>query len=148
MIEYAKLTNRTITMAENMAKDLHAVPGERGYSSRISRIHNMLHINVETVDAIIQKNIGEKWKAVPGYECYKVSNYGRLIGINGTLITSYISKSGIEIFDPYLPSRERRRHLAVKTAIARAFMRPKKNQKVVYSGSDKINTIHHLVIAK
>jgi hypothetical protein len=147
MIEYAKLTNRTITMAENMAAELKAVPGERGYSARISRIHNMLHINVETVDAIITKNIGEKWKAIPGYESYKVSNYGRLIGINGTLITSYISKSGIEIFDPYLSDRSKRRHLAVKSAIARAFLRPKKFQKVVYSGSDKINTIHHLAVA-
>jgi len=147
MIEYEKLTNRTITMAEKMAADLKAVPGERGYSQRISRIHNMLHINVETVDAIINKNIGEKWKAIPGYESYKVSNYGRLIGMNGTLITSYISKSGIEIFDPYLSDRSKRRHLAVKSAIARAFLRPKKYQKVVYSGSDKINTIHHLVLA-
>ena len=147
MIEYEKLTNRTITMAEKMAADLKAVPGERGYSQRISRIHNMLHINVETVDAIINKNIGEKWKAIPGYESYKVSNYGRLIGMNGTLITSYISKSGIEIFDPYLSDRSKRRHLAVKSAIARAFLRPKKFQKVVYSGSDKINTIHHLVLA-
>ena len=147
MIEYEKLTNRTITMAEKMAADLKAVPGERGYSQRISRIHNMLHINVETVDAIINKNIGEKWKEIPGYESYKVSNYGRLIGMNGTLITSYISKSGIEIFDPYLSDRSKRRHLAVKSAIARAFLRPKKCQKVVYSGSDKINTIHHLVLA-
>lgn len=147
MIEYEKLTNRTITMAEKMAADLKAVHGERGYSQRISRIHNMLHINVETVDAIINKNIGEKWKAIPGYESYKVSNYGRLIGMNGTLITSYISKSGIEIFDPYLSDRSKRRHLAVKSAIARAFLRPKKYQKVVYSGSDKINTIHHLVLA-
>lgn len=145
MIEFAKLTNRIITMAENMAADMNAVPGARGYSARISRIHNMLHISLETVDAIINKKIDEKWKSVPGYESYKVSNYGRLRGLNGTLITSYISKAGIEIFDPYLPDR-RRRHLAVKTAITRAFLRPKKNQKVMYNSSEKINTIHHLVI--
>ncbi len=146
MIEYEKLTNRIITIAEKMAVDLNAVPGERGYRSRISRIHNMLHISLETVDAIINKKIDEKWKSVPGYESYKVSNYGRLRGLNGDLITSYISKSGIEIFDPYLPDR-RRRHLAVKTAITRAFLRPKKNQKVTYNTSEKINTIHHLVVA-
>ena len=146
MIEYEKLTNRIITMAEKMAADMNAVPCEHGYNSRISRIHNMLHISLETVDAIINKKIDEKWKPVPGYESYKVSNYGRLRGLNGNLITSYISKSGIEIFDPYLPDR-RRRHLAVKTAITRAFLRPKKNQKVTYSSSEKINTIHHLVVA-
>ena len=146
MIEYEKLTNRIIKKKKKMAADMNAVPGEHGYNSRISRIHNMLHISLETVDAIINKKIDEKWKSVPGYESYKVSNYGRLRGLNGNLITSYISKSGIEIFDPYLPDR-RRRHLAVKTAITRAFLRPKKNQRVTYSTSEKINTIHHLVVA-
>lgn len=143
MKEIEKLSNRSITLVEFMAEKLGAVPGQPCYQARVGRIHNMLRISNKVVDAIIRKDIGEQWKPIPGYENYKVSNFGRIMGLAGDLVTPYLSKAGVEIFDPYMPDG-RRRHLAIKTAIARAFFGTPKGQSMGYREKAGLNSVYNL----
>jgi hypothetical protein len=145
MIQYEKLNNKLITSVEEMAEQFQVNPTVRGYKSKINRIRKVANVNFETVEAIINHNIGEEWKPCPRFSNYKISNYGRVLGLNGTFVSSYVNKAGVERIDPYLPNRKRC-HMSIKVAVSTAFLKPKAGQKVKYNTDAHINTVHHLVI--
>lgn len=147
MIEIEKLNGQVISRVEHTAAIKFIIPGERGYKTRVAEIAAKENLSKDTVDAIITKNIGETWKSLkPSFPKYKVSNFGRVMGPKG-MLSSYVSKSGTELVDPY-DADGNRKHLSIKRAVSTAFLRkPKKAEKIRYKTAAKINAVHNLIVA-
>lgn len=121
---------------------------KRGYKTGIVTIAQMVGTTKDNVDAVINAEIGETWKTIkPRFNRYKISNFGRVKGPAGTILSSYVSKSGTELVDPYDVDGNRK-HLSIKKAVCDAFMKkPKKNEKIRYKSGARINTVLNLVVA-
>ena len=141
------LTNKTITSIELLAEDYGAMPGDKNYTSKVRRISRILLQPMKLVDMVVRKNIGEEWKPVKTHPTYKISNFGRVIGRNGTVLSSYIDKYGREVVDPQI-GPNRHKHLHIRSAVINAFIKPRKGQRVEYLYGNKINTIYNLGIVE
>lgn len=139
------LTNKTITSIELLAEDYGAMPGDKNYMATVRRISRILLQPAKLVDMVVRKNIGEEWKPVKTHPTYKISNFGRVIGRNGTVLSSYIDKYGREVVDPQI-GQNRHKHLHIRAAVINAFIKPRKGQRVEYLYGNKINTIYNLGI--
>jgi hypothetical protein len=139
------LTNKIITSIELLAEDYKAVPGETGYGAKVRRISKILGHGVKTVDMVLRKSIGEEWKTVKSHPTYKISNYGRVIGRNGTILSTFYDCYGREIVDP-MTENGKHKHLHIRSAVINAFIKPKRGQKVQYLYGNKINTVYNLGI--
>lgn len=140
------LHNKNITMIETIADHIGAVPGQPCYVKKIGLIAGMLDIKRDLVDAVIRHGINEEWKPIKGFPGYKISNYGRVIGLNGSIVSSYFSKAGhMEIVDPFTASGKRM-HLSLKKAIIQAFYpkSPKKTKDYTYRDGKRINTCYYI----
>lgn len=141
------LTNKTITSIELLAEDYGAMPGDKNYMATVRRISRILLQPAKLVDMVVRKNIGEEWKPVKAHPNYKISNFGRVIGKSGIVLSSYIDKYGREVVDPQtVPNKHK--HLHIRAAVINAFIKPAKGQRVEYLYGNKINTIYNLGIVK
>lgn len=140
------LNNKNITMIENLAEHLGAVPGSKNYVKKIGLIAGMLDIKRDLVDAVIRHDVNEVWKPIKGFSGYKISNYGRVIGLNGSILSSYFSKDGhMEIVDP-LTLSGKRMHLSLKKAIIQAFYpkSSKTTREYAYRDGMRVNTCWYI----
>lgn len=139
------LTNKVITSIELLAGDYEADPCKENYTKKVNRIAKILDKPSSLVDKVIRKAIGEEWKSVKNHPTYKISNFGRVIGRNGHVLSTYIDCYGREIVDPQTENGKHK-HLHIRAAVIKAFIKPKKGQKVKYLYGQKINTVYNLGI--
>lgn len=140
-----QLTNKIITGIELLAEDYNAVPGSPDYAKKLRRMSKVLAKPESTIDMVLRKNIGEEWKAVKAHPTYKISNFGRVIGRNGKVLSTYIDCYGREIVDPQTENGKHK-HLHIRAAVINAFIHPKKGEKVKYIHGQKVNTVYNLGI--
>lgn len=140
-----QLTNKIITGIELLAEDYNAVPGSPDYAKKLRRMSKVLAKSESTIDMVLRKNIGEEWKAVKAHPTYKISNFGRVIGRNGKVLSTYIDCYGREIVDPQTENGKHK-HLHIRAAVINAFIQPKKGEKVKYIHGQKVNTVYNLGI--
>ena len=141
----AQLTNKIITGIEILAEDCGAVPGTPDYAKKLKRMSKILAKPESLIDKVLRNDIGEEWKAVKAHPSYKISNYGRVIGLNGKVLSTYIDCYGREIVDPQT-GNGKHKHLHIRAAVINAFIKPKKGQRVKYMYGQKVNTVYHLGI--
>lgn len=144
-MNFESLTNKIITSIEMLAEDYGSKPGSANYPRMIRRISKILDVPAFTVDMVLSKNIGEIWKKIADHPTYKISNFGRVIGRNGHVLSTYIDSYGREIVDPQTDNGKHK-HLHIRSAVIKAFIKPRKGQKVEYLHGNKINTIYNLGI--
>lgn len=140
-----QLTNKIITGIELLAEDYGAIPGTPDYAKKLKRMSKILAKPEALIDKVLRKDIGEEWKAVKAHPSYKISNYGRVIGLNGKVLSTYIDCYGREIVDPQT-GNGKHKHLHIRAAVINAFIKPKKGQRVKYMYGQKVNTVYHLGI--
>lgn len=139
------LTNKIITGIELLGEDYEATPDTPGYGKKIRRISKILNQSIKTVDMVLRKSIGEEWKSVNAHPTYKISNFGRVIGRNGHVLSTYIDSYGRELVDPQT-TNGKHKHLHIRAAVINAFIKPKKGQRVQYLYGNKINTVYNIGI--
>ena len=144
-MELVQLTNKIITGIELLAEDYNAIPGCPDYAKKLRRMSKVLAKPEAIIDKVLRKEIGEEWKAVKAHPTYKISNFGRVIGRNGKVLSTYIDCYGREIVDPQTENGKHK-HLHIRAAVIKAFIKPKKGQKVKYLYGQKINTVYNLGI--
>ena len=144
-MELVQLTNKIITGIELLAEDYNAVPGCPDYAKKLRRMSKVLAKPEAIIDKVLRKDIGEEWKAVKAHPSYKISNYGRVIGLNGKVLSTYIDCYGREIVDPQI-GNGKHKHLHIRAAVINAFIHPKKGEKVKYMHGQKVNTVYNLGI--
>jgi hypothetical protein len=140
-----QLTNKIITGIELLADEYNAVPGAPDYDKKLRKMSKILARPTSTIDMVLRKNIGEEWKAVKAHPTYKISNFGRVIGRNGKVLSTYIDCYGREIVDPQTENGKHK-HLHIRAAVINAFIKPKKGERVKYLYGQKINTVYNLGI--
>lgn len=140
-----QLTNKIITGIELLADEYNAVPGAPDYDKKLRKMSKILARPTNTIDMVLRKNIGEEWKAVKAHPTYKISNFGRVIGRNGKVLSTYIDCYGREIVDPQTENGKHK-HLHIRAAVINAFIKPKKGERVKYLYGQKINTVYNLGI--
>jgi len=145
MNNLVNITNKIITSIEMLAEDYGAVPGSQDYMKHVRRIAKILNQPSKIVDMVVRKNIGEEWKTVKAHPSYKISNYGRVLGKSGMVLSSYIDCYGREIVDPQT-TNGRHKHLHIRSAVIKAFIKPKRGERVEYLYGNRINTVHNLGI--
>jgi hypothetical protein len=144
-MELVQLTNKIITGIELLAEDYNAVPGCPDYAKKLRRMSKVLAKPEAIIDKVLRKDIGEEWKAVKAHPTYKISNFGRVIGRNGKVLSTYIDCYGREIVDPQTENGKHK-HLHIRAAVINAFIHPKKGEKVKYMHGQKVNTVYNLGI--
>lgn len=144
-MELVQLTNKIITGIELLAEDYNAVPGCPDYAKKLRRMSKVLAKPESLIDKVLRKEIGEEWKAVKAHPTYKISNFGRVIGRNGKVLSTYIDCYGREIVDPQTENGKHK-HLHIRAAVINAFIHPKKGEKVKYMHGQKVNTVYNLGI--
>ncbi|WP_405326418.1 hypothetical protein [Fibrobacter sp.] len=144
-MELVQLTNKIITGIELLAEDYNAVPGCPDYAKKLRRMSKVLAKPESIIDKVLRKEIGEEWKAVKAHPTYKISNFGRVIGRNGKVLSTYIDCYGREIVDPQTENGKHK-HLHIRAAVINAFIHPKKGEKVKYMHGQKVNTVYNLGI--
>ncbi len=142
-MNFQQLTNKIITGIELLAEDYAAVPGTADYNKKLRRMAKVLAKPESLIDKVLRKEIGEEWKSVKAHPSYKISNYGRVIGLNGKVLSTYIDCYGREIVDPQI-GNGKHKHLHIRAAVINAFIKPKKGQKVQYMHGQKVNTVYNL----
>lgn len=140
-----QLTNKLITSIELLGEDYEATPGTKDYMGKVRRIAKIIDQPTKVVDMVLKKAIGEEWKAVKNHPTYKISNFGRVIGRNGTVMSTFYDCYGREIVDP-MTENGKHKHLHIRSAVIKAFIKPKKGQRVQYLHGEKINTVYNLGI--
>lgn len=144
-MELVQLTNKIITGIELLAEDYNAVPECPDYAKKLRRMSKVLAKPESLIDKVLRKEIGEEWTSVKNHPTYKISNFGRVIGRNGHVLSTYIDCYGREIVDPQTENGKHK-HLHIRAAVIKAFIKPKKGQKVKYLYGKKINTVYNLGI--
>ena len=148
MIQYTLISGQKITMIENAAKESGMKKGAHGISAFVKTMGEKTGLNKDTILAIMNKEIGEEWKRISArFSNYSISNYGRVMGKGGKIMSTYINSGNRETFDPY-DKEGKRSHVYLKYAIANLFLKMKKNEVASYIGEQRINSVHNIAIAK
>lgn len=149
MIQYDDITSEKITTIETAAQKAGMKKGAPGIMKFVKEMNACTGLNKDTIVAIMSHEIGEQWaKLSTRFNKYKVSNYGRVMGQRGTIMSTYMNGSNIETFDPYDKDRKRA-HIYVKNAVSSLFLKMKKNEVAQYKSETKRhNTVHNLEIVK